>query len=115
ADQAGLRLGADLSRALIAKAAQAITLQYVRRGYPQVRLRAGRLTERGEVRDLSIEVAEGQQQLAGELIASGNYKTSTKTMLRGFPWDPGLPLDPARIARLRERQVDIGVLDSVLI
>ena len=36
-------------------------------------------------------------------------------MINGFPWEEGDPVSSSRMARLRERQVDIGVMDSVLL
>ncbi|HEY6564094.1 MAG TPA: POTRA domain-containing protein, partial [Pirellulaceae bacterium] len=115
ADRTGLRPGADLSRTLLGQAAQAITLRYNARGFPDAQLRVQRGDVRGEDVDLSIEVQEGVRQQVGKLIASGNYKTTTKTMIKGFPWEDGDPLSSSRMARLRERQVDIGVMDSVLL
>lgn len=115
ADRAGLRTGADLSRSLLGQAAQAITLRYNSRGFPDVQLHVQRGDVRGEDVDLSIDIQEGVRQHAGKLIASGNYKTTTKTMISGFPWQEGDPVSSSRLARLRERQVDIGVMDSVLL
>jgi outer membrane protein assembly complex protein YaeT len=112
---AGLRTGADLSRSVLSLAAQAVTLEYARRGYPEVRLRVRPLGSQGEVTDLEVEIDEGQRQRCGELVAVGNFKTSPKTMLRRSGCREGDPLDPSGVARLRARQIDLGVFDSVLV
>ena len=115
AQKTGLVPGSSLSRAQLSLAAQAIGTTYARRGYPNMKLQVHPLRVWGESTDLGITVAEGQVQQCGKLIAVDNYKTSSKTMLGGFPWHEGAPLDVGRLARLRERQVDLGVFDSVLV
>jgi outer membrane protein assembly complex protein YaeT len=115
ARRAGLKAGADLSRSLLSTAAQAIAVEYARRGYPDLRLQVRPRQQRGEAVDLVVQVEEGQRQICGKLIAVGNYKASSATMLRGVGWKEGTPLNPGRLARLRERQVDLGVFDSVLV
>ncbi len=98
----------------------AVTELYLDRGYLSASVQvAPRFDESHSSVDLVFTVSEGPQAIVDHIIVVGNTRTSTSTILRELPLEPGDPLGlSARIDSQRRlqalglfRRVDISVLD----
>lgn len=94
-----------------------IRAAYHKEGYADVRVTTEELrAEDAPVVDLLVSVSQGERQLVGEVIPSGNKFTKTPVVLRALH-DEGIkserPLDPTAIERGKKRLVRTNIFERI--
>jgi outer membrane protein insertion porin family len=109
-----LTTGDPYDPAPVEAAIQRIRAYYLERGYASVRVQP-RVQQRETDLDLVLKVAEGEQQVVGEIVFTGLRRTKESTVRRVAPFEKGEPLDPRELALFERRLLDLDVFNRAVV
>jgi outer membrane protein insertion porin family len=108
----GLRPGAPWDPLLVEEARRIIVRRYARLGQFGVDVQV-RVTPRGDMRDVTIDIREGVTTRIGSIVVRGLVQTREDVVRRELRFAPGQPLDPEVLLEAQRRLSVLGIFESV--
>ena len=106
----GVHAGSPYVPSALEPARRAVEMSYLRDGYNDARVSVATTVDRDRARvDVTLELAEGRQQILSRVDVTGAESTASSVITRALDLEPGTPANPTDYYRAQKRLYDTGV------